>query len=91
MVFASASIAVVWAVLLGTAWFTSKVGLSRRNSAIVVSVEYVALASLTLLWLGHGWRGLAAITGMVLPYAIALTLVAIVSDPADHTRRTLPK
>ena len=81
MTFASASIAIVWAVLLGTAWFTSMIRLSCRMSAIVVSVEYVALALLTLLWLGHGWRGLA---GMVLPYPVALTLVAIVNDPADH-------
>ena len=78
MVFAIASIAIVWAALLGTAYLARVAGgLSRRNSALAVSFCYVGLAVTALSWLGHGWSGIAGAFGMLVPYATALALVAI--------------
>ena len=76
MVLVGVSIIVVWGVLLGAAVLCRLVGRMRRGPSIaVVTCCYLALGALALLWLGWTWRGGAGVTGMLLPYTVAVGTV----------------
>ena len=73
---AFAAIVAIWGVLLGAAFLSrAAVGLGRRSSIMVVTVCYLGLSALALLWLGATWNGFAGILGMLLPYAISSGIV----------------
>ena len=77
MSFAITAVVVVWVVLFGAAYLARKVGgLSKGRSAAVVMGSYLGLSALALAWLGLNRTGLLSVTGMLLPCAAALGMVA---------------
>lgn len=75
--FATAAVVVVWVVLFGAAYLARVAGgLSKGRSAVVVVGSYLGLSALALSWFGLNRTGLLSVTGMLLPCAAALGMVA---------------
>ena len=67
------AIAGIWAVLLGVAYLSRvSAGLSKSLSTVVVTVSYVAVSALVLVWLGFNTTGFIAVAGTLLPFAVAI-------------------
>lgn len=80
MSFVTASIVVVWAVLLGAAYLCRVAGgLSRQSSAAAVIGSYLILSALALSWFGLNGAGILGVFGMLLPCAVAIGIAMIPS------------
>ena len=78
-----ASIGVVWGVLLGAAYLCRVTARLRRWPSIaILSGCYLGLAAAALLGLGWTWQGGAGVTGMLLPYAVAVGMILAVQVEA---------
>ena len=70
-------IAAAWAILLGAAYLACAVlRLGRSGSVVVVATAYSICAAAALAWLGLGPAGVLGATGLLLPCAVALAVVA---------------